>query len=202
MRKKIKQWALASAIGSSVLNGCVTTTSMGESTATDNWQLTGKIAIAYPDAQCGRERCPSRSDQGKIIWKQQANDYHITLSDPFGRLLITLDGNNKSLHAQSPGKAPIITEPQQFIALMVADSEQQSTLNTLTPQLLRHWVTGRPAPGIAVSEKDKQHFVQQGFSIHTRQWRKTPIGQMPSLITIEKEALKLRLVVRDWLINK
>ncbi len=139
----IKHRALTSIVATILLSGCVTTTNMANTMAADSWQLTGKIAIAYADSRCSRERCPSRSDQGKITWKQQANDYHITLNDPFGRLLITLNGNDKSLHAQSPGKAPIIAEPQQFIALMVADSEQQSILNTLTPKLLRHWVTGR-----------------------------------------------------------
>lgn len=181
-----------------LLSGCASTTPMMDTRVNDNWQLNGKIGVAYPDAKCNRDNCPARSDQGRILWQQQSQRYQIEISDPFERVLIRLDGNDDNLRAQSPGKAPINATPAQFIALMVNESEQQSALSALTPHLLRHWVTGRPAPDTDVTRSGSQQFKQQGFTVAAKQWRKTTVGQMPSLVTIEKGQVKLRLVVREW----
>lgn len=182
-----------------LLGGCQSITPMLNTSAEDSWQLNGKIAIAYPDTRCNTDNCLSRSDQGKIEWQQKIDTYAIQLSDPFGRVLIHLNGNDERLRAESPGRAAIHAEPQQFISLMVSESEQQTALEALTPKLLRYWVTGRPAPHLPVKQTGNQQFEQQGFRISSGQWRNTTIGQMPSLITITKGEVRLRLVVRDWL---
>lgn len=183
---------------STFLGACVSTTPMLDTDVTSHWQFDGKIGIAYPDTHCNTDNCLARSDQGKIKWRQSLKTYHIELSDPFGRVLIRLDGNDDSLQAQTPGTPPIHADPQQFIALMVNESKQQSVFNALTPTLLRHWVTGRPAPNVAATIVGKQQFEQQGFHIISHQWRQTDIGYLPSLIIIEQGDIKLRLVIRNW----
>ncbi len=168
------------------------------SNVSDSWQLRGKIALAYPAKRCqGSGSCGRRSEQGKIHWKQRQQNYHVRLSDPFNRILMTIDGNAQSLKAQGPEQPLTQTSPNEFIAVL-ANNANSSALSNLSPEWLRYWVTGHPAPKGEVSEKRENTFVQHGYQITARKWKSTPVGRMPTLVLIEKNKSTLRLVIGEW----
>lgn len=180
------------------LGGCAGTGVFIHTKADGHWQLSGKIGLVYPESHCsGGDKCRSRSDQGKIDWQQQAQAYQIRISDPFGRVVMRINGNSQQLQAQSADRPIIHTTPNAFVALIANNSENQ-TLANLSPEWLRHWVTGRPAPEATVSEQSDNQFVQNGYTVNSKQWRDTPVGKMPSLIIVTKADFTLRLVVREW----
>lgn len=164
---------------------------------TNHWRLNGKIGLVYPEANCAGEDCRLQSDQGNIIWQQQGQTYAIQLSDPFGRVVMTITGDNQQLQSTVPKQQTIHTTPNEFVAIIANHADNQA-LSTLSPAWLRYWVTGRPAPGIDVTKQSNDEFIQDGYRVTAKQWRSTPVGKMPSLIVVTKQQFTLRLVVRAW----
>lgn len=195
--KRVIFWGLV--IPTLLLQGCISTNSdtFVDNRVLDRWALNGKIGLVYPQAHCQGSDCRKRSDQGGISWQQQRSDYDITITDPFGRTVLTVSGNPQQLRAQSPGENPLVVAPKEFLALLAKDSTQRSILSELSPDDLRYWVTGRVNPAYPV-EKKQDTFEQKGFSISARQWRTTPAGNVPALVTVKKDDFTLRLVVREW----
>ncbi len=200
MKKNQKKIILVGFVASAILQGCVSSSGTASTVAVDDWQLSGKVAAVYPKTNCMKDNCSPHSDQGKIKWQQRGEEYDITVFDPFGRVVIELDGNSRMLSAVSPGQKTINTTPENFLTLLVNKKEQNKALSTLNPNDLRYWVTGRASPnaGKVTHHQDGKRFEQKGYTITTKQWRATPVGQLPSLVNIVKGKFKLRLVIRNW----
>lgn len=181
------------------LQGCMTTQppAFTNRKAVTDWSLSGKIGVVYPNEDCHQARCTTKSHQGSIDWQQQQSDYRIKLSDPFGREVIAIVGNQQYLRAGSPNRTPVQTTPKDFMNVLLGDTASTTALNHLTPQDLSYWVTGRANPAQPFTAKGSG-FVQKGFTINSKQWRQTSVGQMPSLITVSKEHFKIRLVIKEW----
>lgn len=198
--KHSKRVIVGLAIGMA-LQGCVSSSGVASTSAVDNWKLSGKIAAVYPKTNCQKDECSPHSDQGKINWQQKGETYRIAVSDPFGRVVIELVGDNDKLTAMTPGQqAPISTSPEDFLTLLVSKNEQSQALTDLTANNLRYWVTGRisPTAGAVKKQASGHSFEQKGYLVTTKQWRATEIGQLPSLVNIAKGKFKLRFVIRDW----
>lgn len=201
MKNYKKNIFLAGLLASAVLQGCVSSSGVASTAAVNNWQLSGKIAAVYPKTNCMQENCSPHSDQGKIKWKQQGEQYNIAVSDPFGRVVIELNGDKQMITAVSPEHEPIQTSPEDFLMLLMNKKVQNKALSNLNPDDLRYWVTGRVSPTAGKVTKKSQNgysFAQKGYTITTGQWRSTPIGQLPSMVNIVKDKFKLRLVIRNW----
>lgn len=184
------------------LLGCASTPQSVTDEPITHWTLSGKIAIIYPSANCNRENCPKQSDQGRINWKQQGEYYNITLFDPFGRRVMTIEGNDSTLTASQPKQPVIQTTPQNLVSLLTKNRRQNKLFSALSPQDLRYWITGRAVPQQAVEQQKAHSFVQKGFTVAGRQWRDTTSGFLPSLVTVTKEELALRLVIQQWGANE
>jgi|GEM_PF-6476685 len=167
----------------------------------DDWQLDGKIAITYPNANCQRDECSLQNAQGKIHWRQKKAHYNVILFDPFGRQVMHIIGNDQVLQASSRTNTPaLITSPEHFCHLLAGEMQQSDQLAALSPNDLRHWLTGRAIPNIDYRKTlgNEGQFMQKGFTVTTRQWRTTPLGQMPFLVDINKGNIKVRLVIKEW----
>lgn len=196
MKKHHTTWlGLAAAL---LMAGCATTPQAVNDEPIDNWALNGKIAVVYPSLNCDRDNCPKQSDQGKITWQQQLQHYHIVLSDPFGRVVMTLDGDDTTLQAAAPKQQTIHTTPSEFVTLLTQKRSKQAMFADLQPQDLRYWVTGRAVPNQPKTDKGGNAFEQKGFTITGKQWRETPLGYLPSLVTVVRDQLTLRLVIKQW----
>ncbi len=180
------------------LQACVSTDSVSIKTKpADSWELTGKIGMMYPEANCIGDSCKMRSDQGGIKWQQNQQSYHIVLNDPFGRAVLQISGNDQQLKATAPGQQAITGTPEEFSRLLTKGKSQHSLLANLTPKDLSYWITGRPNPDYD-TKQNKNNFEQKGYTIIASQWRSTPVGYMPSLVQLKKEQVKLRIVVKEW----
>lgn len=180
------------------LSGCASTPQSVSNQPITHWVLRGKIAIIYPGTHCNRESCPKQSDQGRIHWQQQAEHYQVTLFDPFGRRVMTIVGDDQALKADQPNHPSIHTTPQNLVSLMTKNRRQNELFSTLDPQDLRYWITGRAVPKQPIQQQKPHSFMQKGFTVNSRQWRETDLGFLPSLITVTKEDLVLRLVIQQW----
>ncbi|PID65951.1 MAG: hypothetical protein CR975_05325 [Gammaproteobacteria bacterium] len=163
----------------------------------NSWALRGKIGMLYPEANCTGNDCRLRSDQGGIQWQQEKQHYTIVLNDPFGREVLQLTGDNQQVQATAPGKSAVAAAPDGFARLLTKQKTQQNLLAGLTPKDLTYWVTGRPNPDYA-AKKSAHHFEQKGFTISASQWRRTPVGNLPSLVALSKGQVKLRIVIKEW----
>lgn len=190
----LNAWLLSVTLG---LVACAHQTLPSDKPLTHDWQLDGKLAVRYPAADnCRDNFCPKQSDQGNIRWQQRGDDYTILLSDPFGRVLFNVSGDNKTLRFKAVNQAIIEAPTTDFLRLILSQPMAQS-LDGLSPELLRYWVSGRPAPQLPF-KKTVDGFEQAGFTISAKQWRKSPIGTLPALTVVKKDQMMLRLVVRDW----
>lgn len=181
-----------------ILQGCASASlSPATSKSEDQWVLSGKIGMLYPQPNCSGNDCRLQSDQGGIRWQQQKERYEITLIDPFGRELLRLAGDNRQLTATAAGKEPLETSPDSFAQLLTNQPSQQQLFADVTPKDLRYWVTGRPSPQHSAKQNNGS-FEQKGFLISASQWRETNVGEMPSLVVLKKAKMTLRLVIKSW----
>ncbi len=180
-----------------LLCGCVSQQSLPTLPGKNQWQLSGKIGLVYPESNCRGEDCRQRSDQGKIAWQQNINDYSVDIADPFGRVVMTITGDDKALLATSAKQKTLKTTPDEFVALLVGNTDNPA-LSNLSPAWLKYWVTGRPAPALDVDRDVANGFKQAGYLIVPSGWQPTPVGEMPSVITVTKARFTLRLAVKKW----
>ncbi len=178
-----------------ILNGCISPRETGSENSPSNqiqsWKLKGKIAIVYPDENCKSEICTNRSDQGSIIWEQKNDNYKISISDPFGKVLYKVTGNSKNAQLDSGKQTRIIDNPDLFI------KDNLKIDATITN--LKSWLTGRSDPNEAKECVDNcASFTQKGFNIRHKQWRQQDIGKVPSYIKIVKGSRTLKVIVRNW----
>ncbi|MGY0399622.1 MAG: lipoprotein insertase outer membrane protein LolB [Ostreibacterium sp.] len=179
------------------LQGCATESSLVNKSIINYWKLSGKIGITYSNNRCNRDNCPPKSIQGGIVWQQTNNQYTIRFTDPFGRKVMEVQGDNQQLLAMAPGQSSVQLKTDKFLALLLKKSGSNQDFSQLSPTDLRYWVTGRGTPGVAIKQNGDT-FVQKGFTVSAGQWRQTDIGYMPSLITVKKEGFSLRLVIHQW----
>ncbi len=198
-KKTVKKQGVKLVLLALLVQGCASNHIAIETRLVDQWKLNGKIAIAYPSSNCKAIGCPPRSDQGGIDWTQDKQNYTITLNDPFGRRVINIEGNEQSLTFKIPNKPQQQTTPENFVRLLIGQSKQKTALSDLTPRDLQYWLTGRPVPKIEHVKREKGVFEQKGYTVTAKQWRGSPIGNMPSLVVIKKANTMLRLVIRDWM---
>lgn len=196
-RYRQSYWSALIVGGILVLQGCASTTAFSDGKAEKAWTMNGKIGMVYPEANCVGNDCRMRSDQGSIRWQQQKTHYEIVLSDPFGRELLQLAGDNRQLTASAPGKQRISASPDEFARLLTNQKTQQQAFADVTPADLSHWITGRANPQHPVQESGNG-FEQKGFHINPSQWRDTNVGKMPSLVVVKKGQITLRIVIKAW----
>ncbi len=156
-----------------------------------NWKLAGKIAAVYPDESCKEVNCSLRSDQGSISWEQKKGNYKISISDPFGKVLYKIVGNEQTAELTSGKRVQTISDPNSFIR---DNLKMNATISNL-----KNWLTGRTDNAKKTKcGEDCSSFTQNGFEIYTKQWRKQSVGKVPSYIKIVKGVNVLKIIVREW----
>lgn len=147
------------------------------------WAMTGRVAIVS-GAQSGNAR---------IEWQQQgAQDYRVMLSAPLTRQSwqLSVSGDGAVIHGLPEG------------ARHGADAQlllQEVTGWDIPVAALQHWLRGRPAPGMPVSQYrfaadgGLLGLVQNGWNIEFVHG-----GQWPVRINATQGANRVRLVVDAW----
>ncbi|MFQ5488633.1 MAG: lipoprotein insertase outer membrane protein LolB [Gammaproteobacteria bacterium] len=154
--------------------------------AMENWDLQGRIAV----------RTAQEAWQARLVWRQRRERFEIDVLSVFGQRLAQLSGG--------PGGVELrLSRGRRFRARDAAGLLQEQLGWSLPVAGLRHWVLGLPAPG-AVAQRTLDGdgrllaLVQQGWTIGYRRYRSTDGRDLPGQVILQRDDLRLRLVVDRW----
>ena len=158
-------------------------------TQLDKWELKGRIAVSMK----------KQAWSASLQWAQERQNYQINIIAPLGQGSIELEGDghgvsmrvakNRILHADAP------------------ETLLRKSLGWSAPVSgLRYWIRGIPVPGKRVTNllldgKGRVNQMQQsGWQISYSRYSSRGDIELPGKIALQNGRIKLRLVIRDWLI--
>ncbi len=153
----------------------------------DNWELRGRVAI----------QASGEGFSGKLVWAQSGDEYQLRLEAPFGQASYQLIGTPTRVSLLAPDQAPVhAPEPAALL---------QSQLGWSLPiSGLRHWVLGVPEPDAQITQLqlDKLGRLsilhQSGWQISVKRYGRLGDVDVPSKLYLDRESLRVRLVVHKW----
>ena len=154
-----------------------------------NWHIKGKIGY----------ESVSEGGSAWLDWHQQANQFSLLLSGPFGAGTVQIFGDNDIVTLRQ-AKAP-------DISALSAKTLARHLLGWELPiDELSYWIRGVPAPNALASE---QHFNQQrllsnlhqsGWQLAFSKYRHTETGIFPGKITATQGETHFKLIIKEHLI--
>jgi outer membrane lipoprotein LolB len=154
---------------------------------TDDWRLLGRVAIRVADDGWS----------ASLLWRQHGEDFSLRVLDPLGRTLAGLEG--------VPGAVVLREEDGAQHAAADAQGLLMARLGWSLPlEGMRHWVLGLPAPGAAMSALVLDAvgrplaFEQEGWALRFTRYASAEVDALPEQLTLEREGLRIRLVVDRW----
>jgi outer membrane lipoprotein LolB len=158
--------------------------------AISRWQLDARFSFVTE----------SEAWSGKLHWQQQPNnEYFIQFSDPAGQGAMQLQGGGQMVELRlADGKTYQAEDADTLL--------RQETDWNLPIKSLWYWIRGLPDPGLPLkSELDAQglpgKFDQQGWRIIYQSYHQVDNRSFPRKIVIEKAALKLKLIIMNWIVE-
>ncbi|MBI3562141.1 MAG: outer membrane lipoprotein LolB [Gammaproteobacteria bacterium] len=157
-----------------------------------HWQLNGRVAITHEETAWNLS----------LQWRQQGDDYWITLSGPFGAGKVVLNGNSHTVQLQK-------SDQQVFNASSAEELLFNQTGVTMPVSDLRYWVLGLPAP----HQVQHRGFDFQGhllqlqqshWQVNFRRYAQVEGLSLPDkvfMVAADKH-LEVRLVVDEWQLPK
>lgn len=152
--------------------------------AAQTWQFTGRIAVSDG----------ADSGSGRIQWRQQGDDFEISLSAPVTRRswrlvqrsgVATLEGLDDGTRSGADAQALL----------------QEATGWQVPLQALAFWARGGRAPGEAQIELGADGLpaliVQQGWAVEYREWG-SAVPPQPKRVFARQGEATVRLVVDAW----
>ena len=174
------------------LSGCVTTPSFcpPHAESTKYWTMNASMAIQAQESRS--------SGSFQMEWLQRGDQYVINGSGPLGATLFMLTGQaHHVLLRTGDGRVLQASTPEQLLKNQFGWQWPVSSMV--------YWVTGKPAPDQPVRRVfDAAHhlvqFVQQGWTVTFLRFNRVNGLLMPIKILLEKEPIKIKLVVHQWLL--
>lgn len=148
-----------------------------------NWSFDGRIAVVSKD----------ESWSGSMNWKQVDEQGVVRISGPLGQggLEIMINGANISIN---DGES-VIEYSAQDEALITNE------LGFFVPiRSLVYWIRGVVNPETGFVDIDRG-FMQGGWQILFKAMQETVVGLMPHKINFTNDAVSLKLIVDQWVIN-
>ena len=152
----------------------------------DRFDLSGRIAVAA--AQEGFN--------AKLRWEQQGTRSNLALDGPLGVGGVRITADGSTLNVINAHGDPLNSD--------AARREITARLGFEPPlQSLRYWVQGVPDPTHAADEvlDDQQRLAtlrQDGWQIDYAKYMAVAGQWLPSLITLKREDVRVRLLVDGW----
>lgn len=150
------------------------------------WQITGRTALRIDD----------QAVTASLRWQTKAMQYQIDLRGALGAGSLRLVGDASS--------ATLTTaEGEQFSATNAQELVRATTGYALPVELLRWWVTGRPAPWLAGrvvldSEQRAQVIRQGGWEVSYDRYEMRAGYALPGRVSVRREGVEVRLSIRSW----
>lgn len=168
------------------LVGCsgLTTREPDSVPAADAWTLEGRIALRLED----------EGWHAGVLWEQRPDTYYIRLQGPLGQGALELTGSAAGVVLErADGRVSQARDPDILL--------YQETGWQLPVSGLRHWVRGRPVPGLdARIRRDAQgrlaELHQAGWAIRYTDFFAT--GALPRRIELVNGGVRVRLLIDQW----
>lgn len=199
MRSSRAGFTAACLLGLAVLAGC-RTMPPPSTTPSASWEvrrpqvqalthyaLKGRVAVATG----------STGFNANLRWTQEGGHAHLVLEGPLGvgGVQVTASGN----------ALEVITAHGEHIDNDAARAELRNRLGFDVPiESLRYWVLGVPQPGVPAEEsldpaqQRLNSLVQGGWHIQYIAYTVAHGETLPSRLTLERESVRVRLLVDDW----
>jgi len=154
--------------------------------ARDRFELKGRVAVA----------AAGEGFNARLRWTQDGKQTRMSLDGPLGAggVQVTSDGSAVS----------IVTSRGDRLDNDAARAELAKRLGFEPPlDSLRYWIQGVPEPGHPAQETlDSQQRLaalqQDGWQINYTDYMPVGGGWLPSKLTVQREGVRLRVVVDGW----
>lgn len=151
-----------------------------------NWQINGKVGV----------QTAQNSGSASVDWRQQQNNYTISLTGPLGSSGMKLNGGAGSVTlTTSDGKHFTAGSAEQLLA--------DNWGFHLPVSYLRYWVRGLPVSGVAATTQfDTYHRLvslnQAGWTIQFQNYTTVNGVELPERITATSAAMKVKMAIYQW----
>ena len=155
--------------------------------ALESWHIKGRVALQNERA----------SGALSLYWRQQGPAYELRLIAPLGQGTYLLEGGPGAVSMQGP-KGLYLSAPTAR-QLMARGLGWDVNLDGL-----KYWARGLPAPGLAyralrLDQKGRLRGLRQaGLDIRIDRYTEALGLSLPQKLSISQDALRLKLVIRDW----
>jgi outer membrane lipoprotein LolB len=145
------------------------------------FELAGRIAMKFRD----------EAASGNIAWRHSVSEDELLLTTPLGQGIARL--------ARTDGEITLTMQDGREYKAANAELLTEQALGFRLPLAgLADWVRARPAPGLAVTRKDKEGRLAQieqfGWTIEYLEYA----GKLPSRLNLAYPGVQLRLAISDW----
>ncbi len=152
------------------------------------WRFKGRIGL----------RLEQQGWTASLHWRQQQADYLIRLIAPLGKGVYDLRGNGESVQLRLPDERLLYARDPQTLL--------QENLGWQVPvRGLIWWVRGVPSPdsepeSMSLDQRGRlQELQQDGWRVHYDRYGLFGGGvSLPEKLTIERDNLRLRLLIHTW----
>jgi outer membrane lipoprotein LolB len=155
----------------------------------NDWQLRGRIALNLDD----------EAWSASLQWTQTKEDYLLRVIAPLGRGSFELRGDDQGVMMRlAQNQVLRATDPETLLR------EQFGWIVPVSG--LRYWIRGIPDPGARVTHlsTDKHGRItrleQSGWQVTYTQYASRGEYTLPGRIALENGNLKLRLLIRHWIL--
>ena len=155
-----------------------------------SWSLSARFSLVTDD----------EAWSGKLDWVQQSNqEYLIHFSDPTGQGAMQLLGNGQWVELRLANGDSY--QAKDADTLLKKETDWQLPINSLW-----YWVRALPDPKMSLrSELNSQalpiKFEQDDWSVIYHSYHHIDQYAFPRKIIVEKDALKLKLIIMNWVIE-
>lgn len=155
----------------------------------DKWELKGRIAVSVK----------RQAWTASLQWAQERQDYQINIIAPLGQGSLELQGNRQGVTMRvARGKVLYAQAPETLM---------RKSLGWAAPVSgLRYWVRGLPVPGKRINKLSLDdngrvtEMEQSGWQISYSRYSSRRGVELPGKVALQNGGIRLRLVIRDWLI--
>lgn len=155
--------------------------------AQEHFAVKGRVAVATG----------STGFNANLRWSQAAEDAHLTIEGPLGIGAVQVNATGSALEVINAKGEHIGDEP--------ARAELRTRLGFDVPiGSLRYWILGVPRPGsearetLDVAQQRLSDLDQDGWHVSYGTYTEVDGQALPARLTLEREQVRVRLVVDDW----
>ncbi|HBS26637.1 MAG TPA: outer membrane lipoprotein LolB [Gammaproteobacteria bacterium] len=153
----------------------------------DNWRINGRLGIRQGDD----------GFSAGMLWQQKGTEFDIALLDPLGRRVAQLLGNADHVALKT-------VDGNRFEADNAEELLEAKLGWSFPVQSLFYWIKGTPNPKLLAW---REEYDDRGrlVKLHQGKWKLNitkyqNLGEeyIPKLIKMEREDIKVKLLIRDW----